>query len=74
MSSTGQERVSGYFSSWFEERSFGFVTETGAPPNTKRRFVHRSSIVRGTPSAGKPCTFTVLENDRGPYAVNVEVG
>ena len=74
MSSTGQERVSATSQVGFRRRTFGFLTEIGAPPNTKRRFVHRSRIVRGTPSPGRPCSFVVLENDRGPFAVDVEVG
>lgn len=68
-----RERAVGWFSSWFSERHYGFVSAVGARPNSKRLFVHASRVTRGVPAAGRTCTFVAMADDRGPYAVDVEI-
>lgn len=66
----------GVIAYWNEEKGFGFINLPGAKPGDKGIFFHHTGISKSewngrNPAKGDEVSFEVINEARGPKAVNV---
>ncbi len=66
----------GYIAYWNHEKGFGFINLPGAKPGDKGIFFHHTGMDKNAwngkePSKGDEVTFEVMNDARGPKAMNV---
>jgi cold shock CspA family protein len=64
----------GRISVYHTARGYGFIHETASNGRLLTYFFHISSVISGEPHGGLPVRFIPTANQKGPAAVDIEVG